>query len=69
MSRIVLTVTDTIIGVTKGVTLPSEVAAAIFAAAEVGLDGADEDSTPFSNDSLEQAFENVTSINRFLRYS
>lgn len=69
MSRIVLTVTDTVTGVTKGVTIPMTVAAAIFDGAEVGLDGADEAGAPYTDEDLEQAWRQTVAFQQFLRHS
>lgn len=67
MSRIVITVTDTIAGVTKGVTIPMGVAAAIFDGAEVGLDGAGVAGVPYATEDLEQAQQQAIDFQRFLR--
>lgn len=65
--RVTIVVTDHETGVTKGVTVDLPVAQAMFDAAVIGLDGADETGTPYSNRELHQAWTRAIALQEFIR--
>lgn len=62
---IVITVTDTHTAVSTTAVLNPAIAAAIFTGAEVGLDGADEETTGFPQEMLDKAAEQATKFAAF----
>ena len=61
----VITITDTITGRTAAVVTTSPVVDAVFTGAEVGLDGADEHSTGFPSEILDEADAIASKFQKF----
>ena len=61
----VITITDTITGRTATAVTASHVIDAIFTGAEVGLDGADEDTTGFPPETLDEADAIASKFQKF----